>query len=66
MTELDKLLIRSPQIPEGVWINPPSVRKNGGNGKMASEAISSSKKLEVKQGFFEHLEMEEKELHSKL
>lgn len=57
---------KHPSLPEAVWINPPPDRKNGSNGKMTGETNSPSRKLEVRQGFFELSELKEVELHSKL
>ena len=54
------------QIPEAVWINPDPTPKDGGNGSISPEADSSSRILEVKQGFVELSDVKEIELHCKL
>lgn len=57
---------KHPQIPEGVWINPPSEQPNGRHGKTAEKADSSTNKLEVKQGFIQFSDTKKIDLHCKL
>lgn len=61
-----KGLPKHPSLPEGVWINPPSERKNGGNGKVIGEINSSSSKLDVRHGFIGLSEQADTKLHCKL
>ena len=55
-----------PSLPEGVWINPPSERKNSGNGKVTGDMNSPSNKLDVRQGFIALSGQTETELLFKL
>jgi putative transposase len=57
---------KHPQIPEGVWINPPSEQPNDRHGKTAEKADSSTNKLEVKQGFIQFSDTKKFDLHCKL